>query len=244
MALIMKKFIDVLQMSVRECPYFIVDTSVDYVPVTSSARATFQIWTVSGSPSGNYRQAKFQNRDNIQILSVGMYLPENFTFTSIDAPVFDNTLALPVLPAVGDAYTALADANTWAAGYIYRWNGVEWLNQSNIYPGPYINLEVTNVEGVPGPALPGFGCSNTSSFALPFPNYELVLDSLYCDICNIDAGKVVPELPLDDFYLQGSVLTPNVSMIGVPAALDGRVMHIIPFIKIAHTCNIDNDPLP
>jgi anti-sigma regulatory factor (Ser/Thr protein kinase) len=184
----MKKFIDVLQMPILDCPYFTVDTAASSAPVIGGVLSTFQIWTYG--TTSYYRQAKFQNRDNIQVLSIGMYIPENFTFTSVIAPLFDNTLALPVGPAIGDTYTAQVTAQGWAAGYIYRWNGTDWINLNGVFPSSYLNLQVTNVEGLPGVSLPGFGSSYTSSFALPFPNYELVLDGLYCDICNIDEGKI------------------------------------------------------
>ena len=47
------------------------------------------------------------------------------------APVisfFDNTLALPVGPAIGDRYVALVTAHGWTAFHIYQWNGAAWAN--------------------------------------------------------------------------------------------------------------------
>jgi hypothetical protein len=232
MPLIMKRFIDVLQMPLSSSPYFIVDITKKYVPVVASAVATFQIWT---NDSSHYRQAKFQNKDNIQVLSIGMFMPENFAFTSIDAPVYDNTLGPPSAPNIDDAFTALVTVLPFLSGFIYKWDGANWLDLDYYFPSPVVSLGVTNTEGGILTPLPGFGSSQSSSFALPFPNYELALD-LYCDIAGIYLN--------DEYYMQGTLATPFVSMVGVPSDLDGRTMRIIPWVKIAHTCSLEPDPLP
>jgi len=43
------------------------------------------------------------------------------------APLFDNTLALPVDPVLNDRYIAQATAHGWTAGITYRWNGTAWI---------------------------------------------------------------------------------------------------------------------
>lgn len=47
--------------------------------------------------------------------------------------VFDNTLALPVGPAVGDRYIAKVTANGWTIDHIYEWNGSIWIDTAPVY---------------------------------------------------------------------------------------------------------------
>jgi hypothetical protein len=41
--------------------------------------------------------------------------------------IFDNTAALPLVPAAGDRYIALVTANGWTIDNIYEYNGVSWV---------------------------------------------------------------------------------------------------------------------
>jgi len=43
------------------------------------------------------------------------------------APLFDNSLALPVAPVLNDRYIAQFTANGWTAGVTYRWNTTAWV---------------------------------------------------------------------------------------------------------------------
>lgn len=45
---------------------------------------------------------------------------------------FNNTVALPVSPAVGDTYKALVTANGWTANRYYEWSGAAWIDVSGV----------------------------------------------------------------------------------------------------------------
>lgn len=71
---------------------------------------------------------------------------------------------------------------------------------------------------------------------LPFENYEMVLDVFFSCRDAYQPGFPNLTLLLEDFYLKGntpSVL--NISMFGVPAAMDGKTFYFHPFIKVLHT---------
>lgn len=77
--------------------------------------------------------------------------------------------------------------------------------------------------------LPGLGPRGV--IALPWSNYEIGFD-LFSDMSAVS-------LLTDNFFFLKAYLYPNnISMVGVPAALDTKVIKIIPFIKIAHTLPI------
>lgn len=46
--------------------------------------------------------------------------------------IFDNTVALPVNPVIGDRYIALVTANGWTIDNIYEWNGASWVETVTI----------------------------------------------------------------------------------------------------------------
>lgn len=234
MALVMKKFIDVLTPEISSCPRFTVDVNEKYVSVTT-VHGPMGVWGLGALLT------RFQNRDNIRLLSIGMFMPENFAFTSMDFALYDNTLGTPAATGSGAKYTALTNSSnangTWIAGHLYWDIGVnDWFDMNGRCPSPFLRLTLsaTNTSFVAGNILPGYGSSSNGAFVLPFPNYELNLD-LYSDICN----NLLTAIPGDDYYIWQECFCPNVSMVGVPSDLDGRIMRIVPFIKIAHTCSID-----
>jgi len=231
MTISMMKYIDVLSPAISACPRFTVDITKKYVPVTLGT-GPYGIEVLGGLAT------QFQNRDNIKVLSIGIFMPENFAFTSLDFPIYDNTLGTPSPVPDGQEYTAQTNSSdvngTWIIGHLYRSFMGSWhdMDDTSISPILKLSLSNSNTSITAGP-LPGYGSSSESVFKLPFPNYELVLD-LYSDIANYSRAL----LPNDEFHVWGWCYCPNVSMVGVPSDLDGRIMKIIPFVKIAHTCPI------
>lgn len=88
-------------------------------------------------------------------------------------------------------------------------------------------------QSAPGPSIPITSWGHNGVMRLPFPNYE----------CSVGIFINPEELGLDDgaqFVLQSvfpstaGLGVPQVSMINVPAALDGKTIFVTPFIKILH----------
>jgi hypothetical protein len=65
---------------------------------------------------------------------------------------------------------------------------------------------------------------------MPFPNYEMAMGIF------IDSSQAIGEkFWIETNFPWNSGLNPNMlSMVGVPAALNGTTIHIVPFIKIMH----------
>lgn len=231
--MVMRKYVDVLTPAISDCPFFSVDITEKQVSVHPNS-GPYGVWGISGL------QTMFQNRDNIKILSIGLFMPENFTFTIADFPLYNNTAGNPA-PVGTLRYTALVDRTdgngVWLSGHSYEAQAGMWYDMNNESISPHIQLNLSTSPTTIQPSspnkawMPGYGCSTNGVFVLPFPNYELVLD-LYCDIANFSRTLI----PDDEFFVHGSCYCPDVSMIGVPSDLDGRLMRIVPFVKIAHTC--------
>jgi len=241
--MVMRKYIDVLTPTLSACPFFTVDITKTQVAVHPNT-GPYGVWGIAGL------QTQFQNRDNIKVLSIGLYMPENFTFTIPDYPLYNNQAGNPA-PVGTLRYTALVDKTdvngTWLSGHSYEARVGLWYDMDRESASPHIQLTMSNSPTTIQPSsptkawLPGYGCSTNGVFVLPFPNYELVLD-LYSDIANFSRALI----PGDEYYIHGSCYCPDVSMVGVPSDLEGRFMRIIPFVKIAHTCPITQyvDPAP
>jgi hypothetical protein len=84
--------------------------------------------------------------------------------------------------------------------------------------------------------LPGVGSSDGGIVPIPFPNFEVALD-VYCDMANLGplAGVSTAILTNDEYHIRAIATCMNISMIGVPLALNGSIVKIIPFIKVLHT---------
>lgn len=105
----------------------------------------------------------------------------------------------------------------------------DWYTKSGPeVPSNSLQISVYNTSHAKIAYLPGYGSSNNGQFIIPFPNYEHALD-LYCDMANLTGP-----MPSNKFYLKGALYCNNISMIGVPSALDGKRIAVIPFIKILH----------
>lgn len=205
--------IDILTLQPSQCPYFdvISDGSVNSVSVFPNSAVDrnnvfdnyYQLLTYSGgSPL-----SKFQERDNIQILSVGIYVPE--TFASAD------TTPGGTYPMANNAMTLVIT------------------NSAANHPVAY---------------MPGI-CSAGGVIQVPFINYEMAFDA-YCNIADLAKGTVyLPETPFTSqttydilannyFYVSCFLTMNDISMIGVPAALNGTRIKVVPFIKIVHTLDL------
>lgn len=98
-------------------------------------------------------------------------------------------------------------------------------------PCPIMWMTGLNVGLIGHHSILNFG--NDGKFKLPFPNYEFS--------CGIFVNPEENSLNLSthfqlecEFPLWYNPDKPQVSMINVPAALNGHVFHIIPFIKVLH----------
>jgi hypothetical protein len=181
------EIIEVLTPQYDKCPSFDVvsDGSVTSVPVALSAGSCFLGIFDDGF------NTRFQERDNIRLLTMGIYLPEAFCFADT---VRGNTIP----PLISMIFT------------VYDYLG--------------------NYEGF----LPNVGSAERQgTFQIVFPNYETGLD-FYCDMASYPG-----DLPNNEYQINCFMSScPDISMIGVPAALNGKTIKIIPFIKIFHTKRI------
>jgi hypothetical protein len=91
---------------------------------------------------------------------------------------------------------------------------------------PFLQIPVFNAAGAVIGQLPGLG--DLGSIIMPFENYEGVYN-IYSDINSLSpAGK----------FKLGAIMFFNstwISMVNVPADLDGKKFYIFPFIKVLHT---------
>lgn len=248
----MAEIIDILTLPFSTASRFTVNIAAagGYVAVTPNA-GPLGVWGSSGE------MKVFQERDNLRVLSTGFYIPESFTtadwYTLSDGVVPTNTMRLTVKTAIrtftppanpprqikGIIYKALATAGAYTINHYYMWTignipGVyEWVDFGNdVNFLPFVDY------------LPGYGSSNNGQFMIPFPNYEVALD-LFCDIANLQSRADLGGPPglntrfatiVDNYYyIEAALYCNNISMIGVPAALDTKVISIIPFIKVLHT---------
>jgi|WetSurMetagenome_2_1015567.scaffolds.fasta_scaffold20458_7 hypothetical protein len=71
---------------------------------------------------------------------------------------------------------------------------------------------------------------NNGVLKLPFPNYEMSLGAA------IDTASLIGEnFSLEvDFPFGSGVDQVRLSMVGVPAAMNGITVHIVPFVKVLH----------
>ena len=173
----MAEIIDVMMTKLSLSPYFDVDTTgPDYVDINPPVAPIMDFY------SADITKRKFARGDNVQLLSMGYFIPENFC--------------------------------------TYEMGGVNYAVPSwRIY-----GYRVTSAASV---ALNQFGAFGM--IQSPFPNYEMSMGVF------LDAETVLGE----DFYLQIEVSEPGrISMIGVPAILNTKRFHVIPFVKILHNFNL------
>jgi len=95
--------------------------------------------------------------------------------------------------------------------------------------GNELSLSVYKTGPVAVGPLPGLGPRGV--IGIPFANYEMALD-IYCDMSSLVLGAD------NFFYIYCAIFANDLSMVGVPTALNGSTPRIIPFIKILHTRDI------
>lgn len=79
----MAEIIDVLMPKVSQCPYFTVNTTgPKYVDVNIPVSPIIDLY------SGDMTRYKFDRGDNIQLLSLGYFVPENFATYEMAGPNF------------------------------------------------------------------------------------------------------------------------------------------------------------
>lgn len=91
---------------------------------------------------------------------------------------------------------------------------------------PFMHIQVANAAGVAKGNLPGLG--DLGGIIMPFENYEGGYN-IYSDVNSLyNAGK---------YKLSGMMFfnSTMISMINVPADLDGKTFYIYPFIKVLHS---------
>lgn len=91
---------------------------------------------------------------------------------------------------------------------------------------PFVHFQVFNAAGFSMGVLPGLG--DLGGIILPFENYEGAYN-IYSDVNSLyNAGK----------YKLSCIMFTNataISMINVPADLDGKTFFIYPFVKVLHS---------
>lgn len=169
----MSEIIDVLMPKISLSPYFTVDTTgPDYVSVIAPAAPIMDLF------SSDVTKYKFDRGDNVILLSLGYFIPENFCSYEMAGPNY----SVPSWKLYG--YKETAATNT---------------------------------------PLKQFGVNG--SIQSPFPNYEMSM-GVFLD---------TETLLADSFHLQIAMSTAGrISMIGVPAVLNTKVFHVVPFAKIMH----------
>ncbi len=123
-----------------------------------------------------------------------------------------------------------------SAGYFIPENFALW-NMENLNgveePTVQLRLRLKESGGVYWD-INGFGSGGV--LPLPFPNYEISLGG-FVDTVNL--GLSDPTFTLTGYMnYDSTTATPDrmqISMINVPAALNGVVFYIIPFVKVMHT---------
>jgi hypothetical protein len=104
--------------------------------------------------------------------------------------------------------------------------GILWL------PLPYMQLSAVGFVSTEAYSNPNF---SSGQLFLPSENMEFVVNTFYD--CKESFQMAFPTIPLttEQFYLIGSIGNINVSMLGIPASMNGKVLMIGMFFKILHT---------
>jgi len=158
---------------------------------------------------------------------------------------FNNTLGLPVTPAPDQKYVAYTTAFGWIANHVYNYFGGIWSDITTYTYDPV--TETTGLYPLGGLIfdyfLPNF---NYSGLQFPLENYDNPL-GIEIDIYNLRSIWNNPAYPIYPFRTQKFMLKgllhgldennskyPQISMIGVPAALNSVQEHVTVFCKILH----------
>ena len=98
------------------------------------------------------------------------------------------------------------------------------------YPFPLLVIAALKSGG--GPSIPVSSFGNLGAMRVPFPNYEFACGT-FTDAERLGLTDATFELQESFPYPTGSD-TVQISMINVPAALNGIIFPVIPWIKVLH----------
>lgn len=165
-----------------------------------------------------------------------------------DCPVFTvnnavNFVAVSVVPVVdptanngeqlatflnGDCFTILS------AGFILPEAFTAWRNKAD-YVAPKLSLPriLIYLKGVTTGFYYSLNVFAADNVFVPLENLETGLD-VFVDVTQLLSNTIPPHLLNENFTIQLSVQPFNVSMIGAPGVLNGKVLTVLPFIKVAH----------
>lgn len=167
----MSERIDVLTPWLAQCPQFTVDTTG---PLFVAVAPTVGIVTMY---SDDAILNVFRRGDNLTVLSMGYFVPDNFL--------------------------------------TYEYVGLATMPAMRLYAH-----RITHADDIP---LTQFGADGV--IRAPFPNYEMAMGvSIEAEDFLGDSFRLAV-----DFNLPG-----RISMVNVPAALNGEVYHVVPFLKVLH----------
>jgi len=111
----------------KAIPYFYAllnHNDVDWIPgVTPPDLTPFTVRCRANAVTPHYIRLEPDYNYKLLAIKYGTYYAKALP----EAPLFDNTLALPVAPVLGDRYIAQFTNLGWTAGITYRWNGTAWL---------------------------------------------------------------------------------------------------------------------
>lgn len=174
--------IDIFSPKLTDCPSFVVNNAVNFVPVTSMA-----IEKVMYSGDG---KRIFTNADSMIILSTGYFIPERFVLWN-----YENV--------AGEQLT-----------------------------NPHLELRLKENTGV---FWDVFGFGSGGIMPIPFPNYEFSIGGF---ISPIELGLSAVTFELFCRFGADSTDRLQISMVDVPAALNGLTFYIVPFVKVLHTLSL------
>jgi hypothetical protein len=92
------------------------------------------------------------------------------------------------------------------------------------YTSPSLGLGITSSSGYRSLSTIG----GTGEFFLPMENCEFTVDVL----ANVDG--IDSDFTLDYTWFTSGIVFPQVSMIGAPAILNSKTLHVVPFVKVLH----------
>jgi hypothetical protein len=123
-----------------------------------------------------------------------------------------------------------------SAGYFIPENFVIAQTSSGGFNISLPNLYLAG-QSAPGPSIPIRSWGNNGSMRMPFANYELASGIfINPELNNLNAG---PTFVLQSLFpLIAAGIYPQISMVNVPAALNGLTIQVTPFIKILHNLEI------
>jgi hypothetical protein len=104
--------------------------------------------------------------------------------------------------------------------------GILWL------PLPYMSLQAEGAVSTEIYSSPNF---SGGQLFIPSENMELVLNTFYDCKDSFQVAHPTIYLTSEQFYLIGSIGNINVSMLGIPVSMNGKVLTIGMFYKILHT---------